>query len=369
MPSKTKKYSNTSEMAVASKKRARTPDSNLDDTDIEDRPSSSPASKNSDPDDTEFKKPTKKRAKTEKSKDAKQAATIGAGPKYPPYLISSEGANPGTAKWWKEITAKDQFWEEFDKKVPKSVKMKRLLVSVTKGLESTEKVKNERVEKDDEVEESIAKKKSIAQWKIEAKKENKKTFSFSDSDLSSDDEIATPKTEKQKERERKEIERVIKKVPDTLKNAVTSKIKLLISVKKPTAIKVDKKTTEKKPNSGKTFDKKAGKGIEKREKIIEKNAEKNTKEDIEDELELEVIEKPVTDDVITIEKGDASVHVGAAGECVVEVDKDDESSAKTTVTDIAAEHTNEQPAVEEQPGISEKALEVGKVGSDGTVES
>lgn len=111
------------EMAIASRKRPASPDSSGSESD---------ESLDASPSDFEFpKRPTKKPVK--KNKIAATSSPIARHepvPKIPGPYQSLEGNALFSTKWYKEVTKRDDFWQDFKKRVPKAVISKRFRLEV-----------------------------------------------------------------------------------------------------------------------------------------------------------------------------------------------------------------------------------------------
>lgn len=165
MPSKShSKRTADHQFDVAAGKRARTPETSDTESDA------SPPSRGSDDDSSDFeekrtarrkklKAPPAKRRKVQVDKALETSSRKAKAPvvisgqtlpsKLPPWAQGSEGTILFSVGWWKEIAAKDAFWKEFDKRVPKTIKAKRLSVNVALDLET--EVVSSKIEEDGEV--------------------------------------------------------------------------------------------------------------------------------------------------------------------------------------------------------------------------
>lgn len=117
----------TRELAIASRKRPSSPTPSESDN-------SPPYESHSDfeaPNGTP-KKPVKKKAKVKKT--ATPAFKEDTSAKIPKLYRSEEGNTLFSAKWFREVTKRDDFWADFQKKVPKAIWSKRFKVGITVDL-------------------------------------------------------------------------------------------------------------------------------------------------------------------------------------------------------------------------------------------
>lgn len=142
-------------------------------------------------------KPAAKRQKTEKvvkstavSKPGKASTSRSnqAISRIPKWAQCADGVNTFSTGWWKEVLQRDGFWMEFNKRLSKSVRAKRLSVNITLALED-HKIKKE----DDESKSKVTRvsKKSTPKTTKGVKTEHvekKKLASPSDMSNSSDGE-------------------------------------------------------------------------------------------------------------------------------------------------------------------------------------